>query len=232
MASACYTLNGDIYFTPGALCMQRRDVLRLLTSTAALSVIPLEAMVTMQQARAQIGQFSGVRTMNAHQNETVTTISELIIPQTDTPGARGAKVNEFIDLLLTEWFDAPEKERFLEGLATIDTASRKRFRSDFISCTPAQQKELMKQFDDEAMSFARRQRSPLVVRTTSARTQKPRTTPAIDREPLHPGEFFYTLKKFTIFGYYTSEIGFSQELGDSIIPPGHDGCAPLKESTK
>lgn len=209
--------------------MQRRDVLKLLTSTAALSVIPLQSMLTAQQARAQIGEFAGIRTMNAHQNETVTMISELIIPQTNTPGAKGAKVNEFIDLLLTEWFDAPERDRFLEGLASIDTASRKRFGADFISCTPAQQQELMKQFDDEAMSFAHRQRSPLVVRTASARTQNARKTPAIDREPLHPGEFFYTLKKFTIFGYYTSEIGFSQELGDSIIPPGHAGCAPLVE---
>ncbi|HEY9128134.1 MAG TPA: gluconate 2-dehydrogenase subunit 3 family protein [Acidobacteriaceae bacterium] len=170
--------------------------------------------------------------MNAHQNETVITISELIIPQTDTPGAKGAKVNEFIDLLLTEWFDAPEKARFLEGLASLDAASRKRFGSDFISTTAAQQQELMKQFDDEAMGFVRRQNEKPVVRTTSARTQKARKTPAIDREPLHPGEFFYTLKKFTIFGYYTSEIGFSQELGDSIIPPGHDGCAPLKETAR
>ena len=127
--------------------MQRRDLLKLLTSTAAFSVIPLQSMLTMQQARAQIGEFSGIRTMNPHQNETVTTISELIIPQTDTPGAKGAKVNEFIDLLLTEWFDAPEKDRFLEGLATIDTASKKRFNADFIACTPAQQLELMKQFD-------------------------------------------------------------------------------------
>ena len=46
---------------------------------------------------------------------------------------------------------------------------------------------------------------------------------------MQPGEFFYTLKKLTLFGYYTSEIGFSKELGDSIIPAGHDGCAPLVE---
>jgi hypothetical protein len=212
--------------------MQRRDVLKLLTSTAAFTVIPFQSMLTAQQARAQIGAFSGVRTMNAHQNETVTTISELIIPQTETPGAKGAKVNEFIDLLLTEWFDAPEKDRFLEGLASVDAASRKRFGADFLSTTPAQQQEMMKQLDDEAMAFVRRQSEKPVVRTASARTQKARKTPALDREPLHPGEFFYSLKKLTIFGYYTSEIGFSQELGDSIIPPGHDGCAPLKETAR
>ena len=212
--------------------MQRRDVLKLLTSSAVFSVMPLQSMLTMREARAQIGEFSGIRTMNPHQNATVVTISELIIPQTDTPGAKGAKVNEFIDLLLTEWFDAPEKSRFLDGIGVLDAASRKRFHAEFVSCTAAQQLELMKQFDDAAMSFAQSQRKGVATRTTSARTQKVAAPSPLAHGPMGAGEFFYMLKKLTIFGYYTTEIGFSQELGDSIIPPGHDGCAPLKEQAR
>ena len=209
--------------------MERRNVLRLLGSTAAISALPLEALSFLQQAHAQMSQSAGLRTLNPHQNATVTLISELIIPETDTPGAKGAKVNEFIDLLLTEWFETEEKERFLQGLATIDPASRKRFRADFVSCTPAQQLDLMKQFDDGAMSFAHNRRAPVTTRTASARMQIPRTAATSAHAPMQSGEFFYTLKKLTLFGYYTSEIGFSKELGDSIIPPGHDGCAPLVE---
>jgi hypothetical protein len=189
-------------------------------------------MLTMREARAQIGEFSGIRTMNPHQNATVVTISELIIPQTDTPGAKGAKVNEFIDLLLTEWYEAPEKERFLEGIGTLDAASKKRFNADFVSCTPEQQLELMRQFDDAAMSFVKSQHAHVETRTTSARLQKAKTPSPLAQKSIEPGEFFYLLKKLTIFGYYTTEIGFSQELGDSIIPPGHDGCAPLKETAQ
>jgi hypothetical protein len=44
--------------------------------------------------------------------------------------------------------------------------------------------------------------------------------------------FFYQFKKLTLAGYYTSEIGFSQELGKTIIPPGHAGCAPIQESAR
>jgi gluconate 2-dehydrogenase gamma chain len=40
--------------------------------------------------------------------------------------------------------------------------------------------------------------------------------------------FFYQLKKLTLAGYYTSEIGFSRELGKKIIPPSHAGCAPIQ----
>src|SRR5690348_16387514 len=37
-----------------------------------------------------------------HQNETVITLTELIIPQTDTPGAKAALVNRYLDLKYRE----------------------------------------------------------------------------------------------------------------------------------
>ena len=203
--------------------MQRRDVLRLLTSSAVFSVMPLEAIFSLKEARAQVGQFAGVRTLNPHQNATLTTLCELIIPQTDTPGAKGARVNEFIDLLLTEWFDVAEAKEFLRGLDAVDALSRKRFNAEFIACTPDQQTGLMKQWDSEAMQFLQLQKAAAQKAAVKTRPQK--------NPPLQQN-FFYNLKRLTLVGYYTSEIGFSQELGDSIIPPGHAGCAPLKEATR
>jgi len=175
--------------------------------------MPAELFLALQEARAGTVPYGRLRTLNQHQNATVTTISELIIPETDTPGAKGAKVNEFIDLLLTDWFDQPEKDRFLQGLAQIDADSRKRFGSEFIASNPSQQAELMKQFDSEAMAFARAQKNAAKTDTT----QQP------------PPNFFYTFKRLTLVGYYTSEIGFKKELGKTIIPPKHSGCAPLAE---
>ena len=42
------------------------------------------------------------KVLTPHQNSTVITLSELIIPQTDTPGAKAANVNRFIDGVLAE----------------------------------------------------------------------------------------------------------------------------------
>jgi hypothetical protein len=58
-----------------------------------------------QAVHQQLPEQPVLRTLNPHQNATVTAISEIIIPQTDTPGAKAARVNEFIDLILTEWYD-------------------------------------------------------------------------------------------------------------------------------
>src|SRR5215217_3877886 len=59
------------------------------------------------------------KVFNAAQNELVITLTELIIPETKTPGAKTAKVNEYIDMVLAE--ANPElREKFLQGLAWGD----------------------------------------------------------------------------------------------------------------
>jgi hypothetical protein len=194
--------------------MERRDVLKLLGSATALSALPIEALTLIQQASAQVAQSTVLKTLDPHQNATVITISELIIPATDTPGAKDSKVNEFIDLLLTDWYDPPETKQFLAGLTDVDASCKSKFSAAFVDCSPAQQTELLTQLDTGAMAFAAEQRRA---------TQTGATPP--------PMNFFYQMKKLTLAGYYTSQIGFSQELGKTIIPPGHDGCAPIQKRT-
>src|SRR5262249_13019770 len=139
----------------------------------------------------------------------------LIIPKTDTPGAKDAKVNEFIDLLLTEWFEPAEKKKFLDGLNQVDAQSQKLFSSNFVGCQPDQQIQLLKHIDAVAMEFAEKQRA-----AKHADTDAP------------PMDFFYQLKKLTLTGYYTSEIGFTEELHQEIIPPHFVGCVPASERAK
>ena len=194
--------------------MDRREVLKLLGSAAAISALPLEALTVIQQASAQVAQTAGLRTLDPHQNATVTTIAELIIPATDTPGAKGAKVNEFIDLLLTEWYEPAETKEFLAGIRDVDAQSKAKFSAAFVDCSPAQQAELLKQLDAAAMEFSASQKQ----------TMQTHGAPP-------PMNFFYQMKKLTLAGYYTSEIGFSQELGRSIIPP-HAGCVPVPQATR
>jgi hypothetical protein len=195
--------------------MKRREVLRLLGSAAAVSALPLEAITAIRQANAQVANSIGLRTLNPHQNATVTAIAEAIIPATDTPGAKGAKVNEFIDLLLTEWYEPSEAKEFLAGLADVDTRSKNKFSLAFVDCSPPQQAELLTELDAGAMAFSLRQKHAM---------QAHETPP--------PMNFFYQMKKLTLAGYYTSEIGFMQELGESVSPPEHVGCAPLQEATR
>jgi hypothetical protein len=142
------------------------------------------------------------RVLDEHQDRTVTAIAEHIIPATDTPGAREAKVNEFIDLLLAEWLDEDERRGFLRGLANVDARSLNLFGTVFVQGTDSQQVAILSGLDAELT--------------------------ALREARLDTGEhFFAAMKWLTLYGYYTSEIGQTQELEASIIPGRYDGCGPV-----
>ena len=126
------------------------------------------------------------KVFDAHQNETVVVLSEMIIPQTDTPGAKAAKVNEFVDLVLDDASESDRKQ-FLKGLAWMDARAQELFGADFVSAAPEQQ-------------------TALLTILASAKNKAFEDQAGID--------FFNAIKGLTITGYYTSEIGMKQELGD------------------
>src|SRR2546428_1784667 len=93
--------------------MNRREVLLLLAGTGAIPD-PLLAIGRTVHKRVRAGT---LRALDAHQNETVATIAELIIPKTDTPGAREAGVPAFIDVMLADWADDDHRQQFTAGIA-------------------------------------------------------------------------------------------------------------------
>jgi Gluconate 2-dehydrogenase subunit 3 len=189
--------------------MHRRQALRLLASAATLPLLSREAFSLFQAVHDQLSEKAVLKTLNPHQNATVTTIAEIIIPQTNTPGAKAARVNEFIDLILTDWYDEEEKATFMTGLENVDSRARDLHGKDFAGCEGKQQSEILQALEDEVAAHAE----------------------DVRRRRTHPPEkdFFFMMKQLTLIGYYTSQIGFEQELHGEIIPSRHAGCVPLEE---
>lgn len=129
--------------------------------------------------------------LTAAQYATVDAVAETIIPADDhSPGARAARVAEYIDLLLAE-ADAETQQTWTSGLAALDESSRQRFNAPYAQLAPAQAADLL---------------------TDISRNELKPETP-VER-------FFKTTKDATLRGYYTSEIGIHKELeykGNQIL---------------
>ena len=191
--------------------MQRRDVLRIFAAGAVLPVFSPELFALFRQAQPPPGY--RVRTLTPHLNETVIAMTEQIIPATDTPGAKGARVNEFIDVILTEWATPEERAHFIEGLEDIDKQSQKLFGKNFVDASPDQQIAQLRAIDDVTLAGR-------VARAHHGNHVEP-------PDQQLKGDFWEVFKRITVHGYYTSEIGFSQELKLQIIPGAQHGCQPL-----
>jgi hypothetical protein len=191
--------------------MQRREALRIFAAGAVLPVFSPELLALFRQAQPPPGY--KVRTLTPHLNETVIAMTEQIIPATDTPGAKEARVNEFIDVILTEWATPEERAHFIAGLEDIDKQSQKLFGKNFVDASPDQQIAQLRAIDDVTLAGR-------VVRAHHGNHVEP-------PDQQLKGDFWEVFKRITVHGYYTSEIGFSQELKLQIIPGAQHGCQPL-----
>lgn len=133
--------------------MNRRDLFRI--SSGAAAVLTLDAAEAQTQHQHPVNAASSAKAaasnwkpavFDAHQNDTVVALTELIIPETDTPGAKAAHVNRYIDLFLA---DGPDKRRveFLEGLSWLDGFAIRTHAAPFVRLPEAQQIALLEKMD-------------------------------------------------------------------------------------
>jgi hypothetical protein len=182
--------------------MERREALRLLAAGTALQLAPRKMMAMLREARRLIGTAAAPRTLTPQQYSTVQAMAELILPRTETPGATDVGASEFIDLMLTEWYDERDRGHFLAGLADVDVRTTALFGRNFVSSSPGQQAEILIALGEKMAESAGR---------TDA-------------------NFYSMLRGLTLTAYYTSEAGATRELHFEIIPDSHDGCAPLSSA--
>jgi hypothetical protein len=123
--------------------MNRRDALRLLATGTALHLAPGSLLAAMREARKLVETPAAPRTLNPHQYTTVKALAELLLPRTDTPGATDVGTAEFIDLMLTEWFDEHDRTRFLNGLSEVDLRTKSLFSRNLVDVSPDQQAEIL-----------------------------------------------------------------------------------------
>ncbi len=115
--------------------------------TAGLAIAPLgnaQESPAPQRASTETkpAQQEAPRFFDRHQFETVDVIAELIIPRTDTPGARQARVAEYLDRILDE---SPEAARmkFMDGLWWLDGYCLRLEAKPFKDVAPDRQMQIL-----------------------------------------------------------------------------------------
>jgi hypothetical protein len=128
--------------------MNRRDLLRnsLLTIGAAASLnIPVEALVfaSGDDASRELARPDWKPIfLNAQQNETLIALSETIIPATDTPGAKAAYVNRFLDLVLAD-LPTETQHEFLTSLTWFETGAMGRYKTTFSNLSDEEKQDFL-----------------------------------------------------------------------------------------
>ncbi|MCE7063747.1 gluconate 2-dehydrogenase subunit 3 family protein [Dyadobacter sp. CY326] len=144
----------------------------------------------------------------------VSEVAELIIPKTDTPGAKDAKVGEFIEKMLKDCYTAADQESFNKGLEELE-------KKDFLKATPQEQTAILTEMEKASKT-----------EIANADKEKKKYTEAGKEYTDASTPFFRLLKELTLLGYFTSEQGATQALDYVAVPGRYDGCIDLKPGQK
>jgi hypothetical protein len=170
---------------------------RALESNVDLSAPPVSGSLSESQLRA------------------ISILAELIIPETDTPGAVAAGVPAFIHQIVVDWYTEAERRIFLQGLADLDAEAERHWSRDFLSLDSARQAQLLAELEPPMEDLSES-------RLIAVRLMPPGASGDVP--------FFFKLKELTVLGYYTSEKGASSELIYRPVPGAYDGDALFDDS--
>ncbi len=147
--------------------------------------------------------------LNKTQAQTLSEITETILPKTASPGAKEIGVPQFIDKVLKDLLSEAEQQDFLKGLETLDDICRGNYGRYFEDCSKEQKEQILSKLDRDA----------------------PKAPPSVWGITLvenpDPVVFFRRVKALTVTAYFTSEKIGKEVLSYDPVPGEYIGCMPF-----
>ncbi|MEM7419010.1 MAG: gluconate 2-dehydrogenase subunit 3 family protein [Pseudomonadota bacterium] len=152
-------------------------------------------------------------------------MAEVIIPQTDTPGAKAANVGETMAVLITDCYTPLLQKTFQNGIKTIEKLCQTRYGKAFLQLDAQQRETLFTELDVEAKAANLANGVWQGVETGKPSQWEPGT----DEPTPH---YFTLLKQLTLYCFFTSQVGATKVLRYVSIPGKYDGALPYKKGDK
>lgn len=137
----------------------------------------------------------------------VAEVAQIVIPVTDTGGAKEAGVPAFIEMMVGAWFEADERANFFAGMTAFADGAAAKHGTAFVDLAAAEK---------EAWFAEQLTAGEAALAAAGAKGVKQRSP------------FAVLMKRLTIYGYYTSELGSSVELSLNLVPNEFLPDAPLQ----
>ena len=185
--------------------LTRRDALERITILMG-GLISAPALAGIKGEKT----YHGVSVVaSAEQTALIADIADIIIPNSQTPGAKAAHVEDFIIRVVKDCYPLEDQTHFYAGLSKIETDCQTIHGTSFLKANLSQRKEIITK--------------SMLEGDLERKNNKGKKAPV---------PFFFMIKELTTTGYFTSEIGATQALEYLPIPGKFDGCMPLSPNQK
>jgi hypothetical protein len=148
--------------------------------------------------------------LNNDQARLISTILDIVLPKTSTPGALEMKVDLFVDSIFAKLYNEEAQTKVIEEMAKFNTASKEKFGHTFADLEHKDQVEMLKIEESKSGKF-----NGTVWGT------------AVGKQD--PVGFYRSLKSLALWSYFTSEEIGKNVLNYDPVPGEYLGCVPLSD---
>jgi hypothetical protein len=209
--------------------LNRRDALQRVSLMlgGAISIPTIAAI--LDGCKSSSDAASANFALSADYKTLLSELAEVIIPKTDTPGAKEAGVGPFIEKMLKDCYSSVQQEHFQKGLAEVETEAKK-LGGSYVSLAADKKIEVMKTMRD----IAKKESEAIVAKAKQMDSESglAKQEQKKKNEVEVPVPFFNLLRELTTFGYFTSEPGATKALNHVPIPGRFEGCIKITPETK
>ena len=184
--------------------MERREAIKMTGAILGYAVTGTAFQEIMQGCTPRSGPDWQPAFFNAEEAQLVDIVSEAIVPETDTPGARSMGVPQFIDNMVNLYFPEEQKNRMKSGIQAFRASVDDMAGGDFTRLKEDGVNEILTEINKNSLEVG-------------------------ESDALR---FFRRLKQLTLLGYFTSEYGASEYLKYQAIPGRYNGCIDYGEIGK
>jgi hypothetical protein len=206
--------------------MERREAVKYISILLGGAVIGADAFLT--GCKSDTGKANEWRPEDvAYLDE----IAETILPRTSTPGAKDAKVGQFMTVMVNDCYEEADQKAFRDGMNKLNDAAKKKFDKSFMIITPQQRHDLLVELDKEAKDYQRKVSDFNNKEDEKAKGETVKGNLNYQKQHMAP-HYFTMMKQLTLLGFFTSEPGATKAVRYIPVPGRYDGCVPYKKGDK
>jgi hypothetical protein len=175
--------------------MDRRSAIRNMTILAG-GIFLFPSCLKHEDGKVSI-QLNKMH-ITAAQEKLLADVTETIIPQTDSPGAKALNVHQFVLKMMDDCYPKKDQENFVFGLKKLEEISEKQYGKSFTECDTKQREAML-----------------------TAIEKNPQLQPQL-------AVFYQITKELTVKGYSISKYVMTTKLPYELVPSRYNGYFPVK----
>ena len=200
--------------------MNRRDLLKSIAILTGGAVIGGELFLTGCKSAAKTeAEFTAANISLLDE------VGETILPTTKSPGAKAAKIGEFMKVFVNDCYTENDQKAFKNGIVQLEEACEKMHGKAFMECSPQERHDFILSLEKESKEFNKNRDERDKPQKDQAEREKREFTSS-------PSHYYTMIKQMTLMGFFTSKVGCTEALRHEPVPGRYDGAFPYKKGDR